>query len=126
MAFSRIDRVSEEVKRELSAIIRELKDPRINEFTSVTGVKITNDFKFAKAYISVIGDEQSAKDTLQGLNRAAGFVRREIGQRLQLRYTPQFTFEHDKSIAYGAHISKVLSSLETGGTDDAGEDSKDA
>ena len=126
MAFSRIDRVSEEIKRELSGIIRELKDPRINEFTSVTGVDVTNDFKFAKAYISVMGDKKSADDTIEGLKRAAGFVRREIGQRLKLRYTPQFTFERDKSIEYGAHISKVLSSLETGGNGNAEEDSNNA
>ncbi len=123
MSFNRIDRVSEEVKRELASLIRELKDPRINEFTSVTGVSITNDFKFAKAYISVIGDEQSAADTVEGLKRAAGFIRREIGQRLKLRYTPQFSFEYDKSIQYGAHISQVLSSLGVGGKEDAEENS---
>ncbi|MBQ9097180.1 MAG: 30S ribosome-binding factor RbfA [Clostridia bacterium] len=126
MSFNRIDRVSEEVKRELASLIRELKDPRINEFTSVTGVSITNDFKFAKAYISVIGDEQSAADTVEGLKRAAGFIRREIGQRLKLRYTPQFSFEYDKSIQYGAHISQVLSSLDVGGKEDAEENSTEA
>ena len=126
MAYNRIDRVSEEVKRELASLLRELKDPRINEFASVTGVEVTNDFKFAKAYISVMGDEKSAADTIEGLKKAAGFIRREIGQRLKLRYTPQFSFEHDKSIQYGAHISQVLSSLGVGGKENAEENSDNA
>ncbi len=112
MGFDRIDRVSEEVKRELAEIIRELKDPRICEFVSIISVKVTKDFKFAKVYISVIGTNEQKDDTVKGLNSAAGFIRREIGRRIQLRYTPQFTFVPDDSIEYGAHISKVLSDIE--------------
>lgn len=112
MNFDRIDRVSEEVKRELAGIIRELKDPRIPEFVSVVSVKVTKDFKFAKAYISVMGTEEQKQDAIRGLNSAGGFIRREIGRQLQLRYTPEFSFVLDNSIEYGAHISKVLSDIE--------------
>ena len=112
MNFDRIDRVSEEVKRELAGIIRELKDPRIPEFDSVVSVKVTKDFKFAKAYISVMGTEEQKQAAIQGLNSAGGFIRREIGHQLQLRYTPEFSFVLDNSIEYGAHISKVLSDIE--------------
>lgn len=112
MNFDRIDRVSEEVKRELAGIIRELKDPRIPEFVSVVSVKVTKDFKFAKAYISVMGTEEQKQAAIQGLNSAGGFIRREIGHQLQLRYTPEFSFVLDNSIEYGAHISKVLSDIE--------------
>ena len=111
MGFDRIDRVSEEVKRELAGIIRELKDPRISEMTSIVTVKVTKDFKFAKVYISVLGKDEEKTATIKGLNSAAGFVRREIGKRVQLRYTPEFTFVLDDSIEYGAHISKVLSDI---------------
>ena len=112
MNFDRIDRVSEEIKRELAGIIRELKDPRIPEFVSVVSVKVTKDFKFAKAYISVMGTEEQKQDAIRGLNSAGGFIRREIGRQLQLRYTPEFSFVLDNSIEYGAHISKVLSDIE--------------
>ncbi len=112
MGFDRIDRVSEEIKRELAGIIRELKDPRICELISVIAVNVTKDFKFAKAYISVMGSEEEKKNSIAGLNSAAGFIRREVGQRVQLRYTPQFTFVLDNSIEYGAHISKVLTDLD--------------
>ena len=89
-----------------------MKDPRIPEFVSVVSVKVTKDFKFAKAYISVMGTEEQKQDAIRGLNSAGGFIRREIGRQLQLRYTPEFSFVLDNSIEYGAHISKVLSDIE--------------
>ncbi len=110
-AYSRIDRISEEVKKELSIVIRDLKDPRITSMVSVVNVSVTKDLKFAKAYISVFGDEKSKKDVLAALKSAAGFIRREIGHRVNLRATPEFTFVIDDSIEYGAHINEVLKNL---------------
>ena len=109
--YNRMDRISEEVKRELCAVIRELKDPRLPAMTSVVAVRVTKDLKFAKAYISVMGDEKVQKDALSALKSAGGFIRREIGHRLNLRNTPEFTFTLDDSIAYGAHINQILREL---------------
>ncbi|MBQ2932907.1 MAG: 30S ribosome-binding factor RbfA [Clostridia bacterium] len=110
-AYNRIDRISEEVKKELSAIIRELKDPRVSTLVSVVNVSVTKDLKFAKAYISVLGNEKAQKDVIDALKSASGFIRREIGHRINLRATPEFTFILDNSIEYGAHINQVLKNL---------------
>lgn len=112
MSFDRTDRVSEELKKELASLIPNLKDPRISRMCSVISATITKDFKFAKVYISVMGNDKEKQDTIKGLNSAAGFVRKEIGRALRLRYTPEITFELDSSIEYGAHISKLLSDIE--------------
>lgn len=109
--YSRTDRISEEVKRELSAIVRELKDPRIPMMTTVVNVRVTKDLKFAKAYISILGTDKQKNDALSTLKSAGGFIRREIGHRLNLRNTPEFTFVADDSIEYGAHINEILKEL---------------
>ena len=106
-----MDRISEEVKKELSLIIRELKDPRITTVVSVVNVKVTKDLKFAKAYISVFGNEKAQKGVIDALESASGFIRREIGRRVKLRATPEFSFVLDNSIEYGAHINEVLKNL---------------
>lgn len=111
MSSHRMDRISEEVKRELSTVIRELKDPRLPTMVSVVTVRVTKDLKFAKAHISIMGDAQVKKDAIAALNGAAGFIRREIGHRLDLRATPEFTFVEDDSIEYGSHINEVLKNL---------------
>lgn len=114
MEFSRLARISEELKREISDIIRnELKDPRIPMMTSVTKVEVTNDLKYAKVYVSILEDEDAIKNAFDGLNSAAGFVRKEVGSRVRLRYTPQIIFVRDTSIEYGAHISKLLHDINT-------------
>ena len=110
-AYNRIDRISEEVKRELSLIIHEMKDPRLSGMVSVIGVRVTKDLKFAKAFISVLGSEQEKKNVLDALKSAAGFIRKEIGHRINLRGTPEFSFVIDDSIEYGAHINEVLKNL---------------
>lgn len=110
-SYSRIDRVAEEIRRELSAIIRELKDPRIPDMLSVVSVRVTKDLKYAKAGISVMGDEKVKKDAFDALKSAGGFIRKEISRRVKLRQTPEFTFVEDNSIAYGAHISELLKNL---------------
>ncbi len=109
--YQRTDRISEEVKKHLSDIIRELKDPRIPLMTSVVSVSVTKDLKYAKAYISIMGDEETKKEALKGLKSAAGFIRREIGSRVLLRALPEFHFELDNSIEHGAHINELLQSV---------------
>lgn len=109
--YQRTDRISEEVKKNLSDIIRELKDPRIPVMTSVVSVSVTKDLKFAKVYVSVMGDDETKKAALQGLKSAAGFIRKEIGSRVLLRALPEFKFELDNSIEHGAHINELLQSV---------------
>ena len=109
--YQRTDRISEEVKKHLSDIIRELKDPRIPLMTSVVSVSVTKDLKYAKAYISIMGDDETKKEALKGLKSAAGFIRKEIGNRVLLRALPEFHFELDNSIEHGAHINELLQSV---------------
>lgn len=102
-------RINEEVHRELSNIIRsEIKDPRINPMTSVVAVEVAPDLKSAKAYISVLGDEKSQKDTLAGLTSAEGYIRQELAKSVNLRNTPQIRFIMDQSIEYGVNMSKMI------------------
>ncbi|MCI5970152.1 MAG: 30S ribosome-binding factor RbfA [Clostridia bacterium] len=108
MAGNRLERIKEEVKRELSGIIRRLKDPRIADVVSVVAVDITKDLKYAKAHISVMGTDDQKKDTITALNSAAGFIRREISANLDLRNTPEFKFVPDNSVEYGIHIDELI------------------
>lgn len=102
-------RVNSEVQRELSNIIRgEIKDPRIHPLTSVVMVEVAPDLKTCKAYISVLGGEDVRKNTLEGLNSAVGFIRRQLAKNLNLRNTPEIRFIMDQSIEYGAHMSKLI------------------
>ena len=111
MANYRRGRINDEMKKELAAIMREVKDPRVCEaFISITGVDVTPDLKYAKVYYSAMRGEP--KEVRQGLRSSSGFIRRQVAQRLNLRATPEFTFVEDNSIAYGAHISKLLNSIE--------------
>ena len=117
MASNRKGRINEELQRELSALIRTLKDPRVQQsMVSVTKVEATGDLRYAKVYISVL-DKDKSKETIRGLRSAGGFLRREIGSRLQLRYTPELIFEEDDSIAYGAKMFELLRSLDVKGDD---------
>ena len=109
--MARIDKINGEVMRELANVIHELKDTRIPLMTSVVAVHVTNDLRYAKAYISVMGDEETKKKAMQGLKSASGFIRREIGKRVDLRYTPEFIFELDNSIEHGSHIDKLLKNI---------------
>ena len=108
MAKDRINKINEEVRRELSTIVRELKDSRIPMMTSIVAVRVTNDLSYAKVYVSVMGDETVQKKAIEGLKSASGFVRREIGRKLQLRHTPEFIFELDHSIEQGAYINQLI------------------
>ena len=107
----RSNRVGEQMKKELSEIIgRKLKDPRIG-FVTVTDVAVTGDLQQATVYISVLGDSKQREDTLKGLEKAKGFMRSEIGQRIRLRKTPELFFEFDESIDYGNRIETLISQI---------------
>lgn len=102
-------RINEEVLRKLSEIIHgSIKDPRINPMTSVVSVEVAPDLKTCKAYISVLGDAQSQKDTLAGLRSAEGYIRHSLAKTVNLRNTPQITFIIDQSIEYGVRMSHFI------------------
>lgn len=111
MNFDRIDRISEEVRREVDRILREeIRDPRVTGTWSITRAEVTRDLRYAKIRISVLEDELRVP-MLKALRSAAGFVRRELGRNLNLRYTPEMLFEADDNIAYGVHISSLLADV---------------
>ena len=109
MPSNRIGRVNEEIQRELSSLIRTVKDPRVADagMVSVTAVEATPDLKYAKIYVSALNKDSSGQ-LLKGLKSAAGYLRRELGQRLNLRATPELSFVRDDSIDKGAHIMDLL------------------
>ena len=101
-------RINAEVMRELSVAIRDLKDPRVSPMTSVTDAEVTPDLQYCKVYISVLGSEESLAKTMEGLKAAAGFLRRELAQTVNLRHTPELQFVADHSIMYGAHMDELI------------------
>lgn len=102
-------RVNSEVLKELSEIIRsQIKDPRVKPMTTVTEVEVTNDLKYCTAYVSVLGNEDEARDTLEGLKKASGFIRKELARRINLRNTPEIRFILDNSLEYGIKMSKLI------------------
>ena len=107
MASNRMGRINEEIQREMSSLIRTVKDPRVTGMVSVTAVEATNDLRYAKIFISVLDKEQE-KEVMKGLKSASGFLRRELARALQLRYTPELKFVADDSIQQGAHILEIL------------------
>ena len=111
MASNRIGRINEEIQRELSALIPAVKGPRVSGMISVTAVETTPDLRYAKAYISVL-DKENGERVLKGLRSASGWLRRELGSALKLRYTPELVFQLDDSIDKGAHILELLRSVE--------------
>ncbi len=108
MGYQRIDRISEQVRREVDQIIRErLSDPRIQGTFSVTRTEVTRDLRYAKIYVSILEEENRAP-MMAALKKAAGFVRHELGQSMIIRYAPEILFEEDHNIEYGIHIASVL------------------
>ena len=107
MPSNRIGRINEEIQRELAALIPTVKDPRVSGMISVTAVETTPDLKFAKIYVSAL-DKGGEEQVLRGLKSASGYLRRELGRRLNLRYTPELTFVRDDSIHKGANILEML------------------
>lgn len=105
-------RVNTEVQRELSNIIRsDIKDPRVAPWTSVVAAEVAPDLKTCKAYISVLGDEKAQADTIEGLNSALGYIRRELAANLNMRNTPEIRFILDQSIEYGVNMSKKIDEI---------------
>ncbi|MDQ0299176.1 ribosome-binding factor A [Salibacterium salarium] len=111
MSNVRADRVGEQIKKELADLLaREIKDPRV-QFVTVTGVDVTGDLQQAKVFVTVLGDEEDREKTLQALQKARGFIRSEIGNRVHLRKTPEISFAFDESIDYGNRIERLLKEL---------------
>ena len=112
MSSNRIGRINEEIQKELSSLLRNLKDPRVQDtMISITHVETTPDLRYAKVYVSFLQEER-AKDALKGLSSAGGYLRRELGRTLNLRYTPELVWAQDDSITYGAKMLKLINSLE--------------
>ena len=107
MASNRIGRINEEIQRELASLIRNVKDPRVTGMISITAVETTPDLRYAKVYVSML-DKSDAKEVIKGLKSASGYLRRELGRALSLRYTPELQFEQDDSIIKGTHILEML------------------
>ena len=112
MAGYRIDRVTEDIRREVMAIIRELKDPRVSgSFISVVRVEVTNDMSYCTVYVSSLKGLEETQNSVKGLKSAAGYMRSELGKRLKIRHIPELIFKATDSIEYGASISKILNDL---------------
>ena len=111
MPSIRGEKINTELKRELSVLLRDIKDPRVPMMISVMKTEVTKDMKFAKVYVSVMGSEEEKKNALKGLKSATSFLRREISRRLNLRITPELNFVIDDSIEYGNHILDVINKI---------------
>lgn len=123
MAGHRLERTTEDIKRELTAIFRVLKDPRVqNAFLSIIRVEVTNDLSFCTVYVSAIEGIDRANEAVKGLKSAAGFIRRELSHRLDIRYVPQLIFKATDSIEYSANISRILNDLDITTGDNATND----
>ena len=110
----RILGINQEIQKELAQLLRGVKDPRVQDvMISITRVETTPDLRYTKVYVSFL-QEDKAKDAMAGLKSAAGFLRRELGRNLQLRYSPEIVWEQDDSIQYGAKMLKLISSLDKG------------
>ncbi len=112
MSYQRIDRISEQVRREVDLIIRErVSDPRVKGTFSVTRAEVTRDLRYAKIYISIL-EAENREPMMAALKKAAGFVRHELGQSMVIRYAPEILFELDQNIEYGIHIASVLKQVQ--------------
>lgn len=110
MANFRIDRISEEVRHAVDQVIRGMNDPRITGTYCITHADVTRDLRYAKVYVSILEDDK-AEGMMAALKKASGFIRHELGLKVDLRYTPELIFVRDTSIAYGAHIAEVLKNV---------------
>ena len=118
MASNRIGRINEEIQKELASLIPNLKDPRVQDtMISITHVETTPDLRYAKVYVSFL-EENKAKEAMKGLQSAGGWIRREVGNELKLRYTPELVWALDDSITYGAKMLELINNLPYGNHDD--------
>ena len=121
MASNRIGRINEEIQKELSALLRTVKDPRVQDtMISITRVETTPDLRYTKVYVSFLQEER-VKDAMAALKSAAGYLRRQLGHNLQLRYSPEIVWSEDDSITYGARMLKLINSLEVKHDEDSDE-----
>lgn len=122
MANVRYDRINEEVKKAISEIVREMKDPRISPMTTIMSAEVTNDLKQAKVRVSVYDKDDAVRaESVAALNRATGFIRHELGNRIDLRALPQLKFTLDNSIEYSVHIAQILNDLNKDRKEQEGE-----
>lgn len=113
MASHKLGRTTEDIKRELTAIFRTVKDPRVTRcFLSIVRVDVTNDLSYCTVYVSTLEGFEETKKAIKGLDSASGYIRRELGHRLKLRHVPELIFEATNSIEYSAEISRILNSLD--------------
>lgn len=126
MSYERIDRISEQVRREVDLIVREqLSDPRVKGTYSITRADVTRDLRYAKVYVSIL-EPENREPMMKALKKAAGFVRHELGRRMIIRYAPEILFEEDHNIEYGIHIASVLKQVQPEGEpDDQGSRSEE-
>ncbi len=109
---TRISRINDEIFKEVSQIIRgELKDPRVGAMTSVVRVETTSDLKYCKIYVSVLGDEAQKDSVMKGLKNASGFIRHQLAQRVNLRFTPELTFKLDESAEYAVRMNQLMEQI---------------
>lgn len=112
MTKYRSGRINEEMKKEISNIIQnDIRDPRLSAMISVTKVDVTKDLRYAKVYVSIFGKDEEKQESISALKNSSGFIRREIGHRINLRYTPEIIIELDNSIEHGMHIDEILNSI---------------
>ncbi|MCD8214938.1 MAG: 30S ribosome-binding factor RbfA [Clostridiales bacterium] len=110
---NRMIRINDEIKKEVSELLRSgIKDPRLGSMVSVLKVETTQDLKYCKIYVSVLGDEETVKNSMTALNSAKGFIRSRLANSINLRNTPELIFKYDDSLVYGMHISKILNALD--------------
>ncbi len=127
MAGHRADRTAEDIKRELMAILREMKDPRLhNSLISIVRTDVTRDLSYCKVYISSMNGLDNAKEVVKALKNASGFIRKELSSRLKIRHTPELTFAATDSIEYSANISKILIDLDVRGDENDKNISRDS
>ena len=125
MSGHKIDRVNEDIKRELSAIFRNIKDPRVSSLITVLRVDVTNDLSYATVYVSTVEGEDKTAESVKGLKSAKGYIRHELGSALKLRHVPELRFVADNSIAYSAEINKILKGLNISHEDDSEPEESD-
>ena len=122
MASNRFNRINEEIQKELSSLLRTVKDPRVQDtMISITRVETTPDLRYTKVYVSFL-QEEKVKDAMKGLQSAGGYLRRQLGLNLKLRYAPEIVWALDDSITYGARMLKLINSLEVKHDEDADQE----
>ena len=122
MASNRINTINDEIQKELSSLLRHVKDPRVQDvMISITRVETTPDLRYTKVYVSFLQDDK-AQEAMKGLKSAAGFLRRQLGSNLRLRYAPEIVWSLDDSITYGAKMLKLINSLEVKHDEDADQE----